>query len=234
MTYCLAMRLDEGLVFLSDTRTNAGLDDVITYRKLHVLRSGPAARPRIRRKPRDDPGGDRPHRGRPRRGRRAREISPRWATLRGGAVRRTSRRRGGRLGSGGTASFIRGGQIGEAAPDILLVYPERNYIRASDDRPFLQIGESKYGKFVLDLAIPADADLVTSTKIAVGSMMSTARANRSVGPPCDAGVYRTGTFALDEYRFTAESARSRRSSASSETCGSRRSSTRSAVSHASL
>ena len=71
---------------------------------------------------------------------------------------------------------------------------------------------------MLDLAIPADADLVTSTKIALGSMMSTARADRSVGPPCDAGVYRTGTFALDEYRFTAESARSRRSSASSETC----------------
>ena len=106
---------------------------------------------------------------------------------------------------GASATFILGGQIGEAPPDILLVYPEGNYIRASDDRPFLQIGESKYGKFMLDVAVMAHGDLVTSTKIALGSMMSTARANLSVGPPYDAGVYRTGTFALDEHRFTADS-----------------------------
>ena len=109
------------------------------------------------------------------------------------------------LGSGASATFIIGGQIGEAPPDVLLVYPEGNYIRASDDRPFLQIGESKYGKFMLDVAVLAHGDLVTSTKIALGSMMSTARANLSVGPPYDAGVYRTGTFALDEHRFTADS-----------------------------
>ncbi len=85
------------------------------------------------------------------------------------------------------------------------MYPEGNYIRASDDRPFLQIGESKYGKFMLDVAILADTDLATSTKIALGSMMSTARANLSVGPPYDAAVYRTGSFDLDEHRFTADS-----------------------------
>ena len=90
-------------------------------------------------------------------------------------------------------------------PDIFLVYPEGNYIRASDDRPFLQIGESKYGKFLLDVAILAHTDLVTSTKIALGSMMSTARANLSVGPPYDTAVYRSGTFALDEHRFAAGS-----------------------------
>ena len=111
----------------------------------------------------------------------------------------------GRVGADGTATFILGGQIGEAPPDILLVYPEGNYIRASDDRPFLQIGESKYGKFMLDVAILADTDLATSTKIALGSMMSTARANLSVGPPYDAAVYRTGSFDLDEHRFTADS-----------------------------
>ena len=109
------------------------------------------------------------------------------------------------LGSNASATFILGGQVGDAPPDILLVYPEGNYIRASDDRPFLQIGESKYGRFLLDLAILAHVDLVTCTKIALGSMMSTARANLSVGPPYDAGVYRTGGFVLDEFRFEADS-----------------------------
>ena len=85
------------------------------------------------------------------------------------------------------------------------MYPEGNYIRASDDRPFLQIGESKYGKFMLELAVLAHADLVTSLKIALSSMMSTAHANLSVGPPYDPAVYRNGAFDLDEHRFTAES-----------------------------
>ena len=79
--------------------------------------------------------------------------------------------------------------MGHQPPDILLVYPEGNYIRASDERPFLQIGESKYGKFMLELAVEADVDLVTAAKIALGSMMSTARANLSVGPPYDVGIY---------------------------------------------
>jgi putative proteasome-type protease len=109
------------------------------------------------------------------------------------------------VGADGTATFILGGQIGDAAPDILLVYPEGNYIRASDERPFLQIGETKYGKFLLDFAGTLDTDLVTATKIGLGSMMSTARANLSVGPPYDAAVYRAGSYALDEYRFEADS-----------------------------
>src|SRR6478735_3794746 len=61
------------------------------------------------------------------------------------------------VGADGTATFILGGQIAGLAPDILLVYPEGNYIRASDDRPFLQIGESKFGKFLLEMAVEAGA-----------------------------------------------------------------------------
>lgn len=118
----------------------------------------------------------------------------------------------GALGDGGAATFVVGGQIGDVPPDILLVYPEGNYIRASDDRPFLQIGESKYGKFLLDVAVLTEGDLVTSTKIALSSMMSTARANLSVGPPYDAGVYRTGTF-------TSTSTGSRPTRRSSASCG---------------
>ena len=79
------------------------------------------------------------------------------------------------MGADGTATFILGGHVGDEEPDILLVYPEGNYIRASDERPFLQIGESKYGKFMLELAVEAHVDLVTAAKIALGSMLSTAR-----------------------------------------------------------
>jgi putative proteasome-type protease len=104
-----------------------------------------------------------------------------------------------------TATFILGGHVGSEPPDILLVYPEGNYIRASDERPFLQIGESKYGKFMLELAVEADVDLVTAAKIALGSMMSTARANLSVGPPYDVGIYLNDTRTISEFRIERDS-----------------------------
>jgi putative proteasome-type protease len=87
----------------------------------------------------------------------------------------------------------------------LLIYPEGNYIRASDDRPFLQIDESKYSKFMLEVAVQAHADLAIATKIALGSMMSTARANLSVGPPYDLAIYRTNSLEVDEFRITEDS-----------------------------
>jgi putative proteasome-type protease len=90
-------------------------------------------------------------------------------------------------------------------PDILLVYPEGNYIRASDEIPFLQIGESKYGKFMLETAVRAKVDIDTATSIALGSMMSTTRANLSVGPPYDGCVYLNDTFAPIEFRIESDS-----------------------------
>ena len=172
MTYCLAMRLDEGLVFLSDTRTNAGVDNIGTYRKLHVFRPAPdrlfvlqsAGNLATTQEVLDRIAADLETVG-------ERESLATVAHLfeaalyigrlePGGGAERTARA----LGADGTATFILGGQIGEAPPDILLVYPEGNYIRASDDRPFLQIGESKYGKFMLDIAVLAHADLVTSPR----------------------------------------------------------------------
>ena len=163
MTYCLAMRLDEGLVFLSDTRTNAGVDNVSTYRKLFVFHPTPdrtfviqsagnlaTTQEVIDRIDRDlaDPGA-------------SESLATARAPLRSGAVPRPAQRsrspastapRSPPSGADGTSTFILGGQIGDEPPDILLVYPEGNYIRASDDRPFLQIGETKYGKFLLELA----------------------------------------------------------------------------------
>ncbi len=216
MTYCLALRLDEGLVFLADTRTNAGVDNVGSYRKLHVLRpaddrvfvlesAGSLATTqevldRIHRDLRDP--GDHESLATVRHlfeaalyvGRLSREV----AGTHQAALTAS--------GADGTATFILGGQVAGDDPDILLVYPEGNYIRASDERPFLQIGESKYGKFMLELAVEAHVDLEQATKIAIGSMMSTARANLSVGPPYDLAIlHDDGSLALDEFRVPAES-----------------------------
>ena len=212
MTYCLALRLDEGLVLLSDTRTNAGVDDVGTYRKLHVLRPGDgrlfllqsagslATTQEVLDRVEADltaPGDHESlatvthlHEAAVYLGRLNREISQRHAPA---------------LGSSATATFILGGQIAGERPDLLLVYPEGNYIRVSDDRPFLQIGESKYGKFMLELAVHAKVDTETAIKIALSSMISTAHANLSVGPPYDLAVYRNGSLEVDETRVEADS-----------------------------
>jgi putative proteasome-type protease len=214
VTYCIAMRLAEGLVFLADTRTNAGVDNVGTYRKLHVIR----------------PGGDRvfviesagnlattqevldrirTHLHADERESLATVPHLHDAALYLGRLSREvaagHREALDAVGADGTATFILGGQVGDEDPDILLVYPEGNYIRASEERPFLQIGETKYGKFLLELAVEARADLVTAVKIAIGSMLSTARANLSVGPPYDVGVYRPGTFDLATFRIGPDS-----------------------------
>ncbi|MGI9615942.1 MAG: hypothetical protein ACR2QO_23720 [Acidimicrobiales bacterium] len=158
------MRLEEGLLFLSDSRTNAGVDNVSSYRKLHVFRpdddrvitlqsAGNLATTQevLDRIGRDLAGSneslatvDELFEAALYVGRIGTEVADRHrASL-------------GRVGANGTATFILGGQIGDGEPDILLVYPEGSYIRASDDRPFLQIGETKYGKAWLDLAVTAD------------------------------------------------------------------------------
>jgi putative proteasome-type protease len=214
VTYCLALRLDEGMIFLADTRTNAGVDDVGTYRKMHVFAPMPdrlfviesagslgTTQEVLDRLTRDLAG----------------ETSESLATVGhlfeaalylgrlGREVAASHQEALRAAGADGTATFILGGHVGLEAPDILLVYPEGNYIRASDERPFLQIGESKYGKFMLELAVEAHVDLVTAAKIALGSMMSTARANLSVGPPYDIGFYLNKTRTLSQFRIESDS-----------------------------
>jgi putative proteasome-type protease len=213
MTYCLALRLDEGLVFLSDTRTNAGVDNIGTYRKQHVVARAPdrlfvlesagnlaTTQEVLDRIQRDltTPGD---HES-------LASVGHLFeAALYVGRIGRevVEAHRDALVGVDGTATFILGGQIAGSAPDILLIYPEGNYIRASDELPFLQIGEAKYGRFLLEMAATADVDAATATKIALGSMMSTARANLSVGPPYDLGIYRNDTFDVEEYRIAADS-----------------------------
>jgi len=215
MTYCLAMRLDEGLVLLADTRTNAGVDNISTFRKLHAIRPAPdrlfvlesagslaATHEVLDRIERDlgEPAGDHESLATVGHlfeaalyvGRLGREVAAEHREALAAA------------GADGSATFILGGQIAGTRPDVLLVYPEGNYIRASEERPFLQIGESKYGKFMLELAVAAHVDLDAAAKIALTSMMMTARANLSVGPPYDLAVYRNGSLELDEVRIESD------------------------------
>jgi putative proteasome-type protease len=215
VTYCLAMRLDEGLVFLADTRTNAGIDNVGSYRKLHLFQPTPdrlfvlesagnlATTQQVIDRINQDLAG-------PGDVESLASVSHLFeAALYVGRLSREvadqHRQALNMVGADVTATFILGGQVGTHDPDILLVYPEGNYIRASEERPFLQIGESKYGKFMLELAAKAHVDLMSATKIGLGSMMSTAQANLSVGPPYDVGIYRAGSMHLEEFRFEADS-----------------------------
>jgi putative proteasome-type protease len=214
VTYCLALRLHEGLVFLADTRTNAGVDNIGSYRKLHLIQPAPrkvfviesagslATTQEVLDRIRRDLEAD---------------ASESLATVNhlfeaalylGRLSRQVAQEHHQALaevGADGTATFILGGQVGGEPPDILLVYPEGNYIRASDEIPFLQIGESKYGKFMLETAVRAKVDIDTATSIALGSMMSTTRANLSVGPPYDGCVYLNDTFAPIEFRIESDS-----------------------------
>jgi len=208
VTYCLALRLDAGLIFLSDTRTNAGVDNVGTYRKLQVL---PAATDRVfvvqsagslatthevlARVDRDL--------NRPGDHESLATVDHLFeaALYLGRLNRQVTAEHAATVGLGAAATFILGGQIAGERPDILLVYPEGNYIRTSDTVPFLQIGEAKYGKFLLELAVRAQVDLETAGKIALGSMLSTAHANLSVGPPYDVALYRNGSLEVGELRI---------------------------------
>ena len=213
MTYCLAMRLDEGLVLLSDTRTNAGVDNISTYRKLFVHRPTPdrtfvlqsagnlattqEVLDRLQRDL-DDPAA-------PESLRTVDHLFEAALYLGRLSVEVADAHRPAMAGADPTSTFLLGGQVGDEPPDVLLVYPEGNYIRASDDRPYLQIGEAKYGRFFLELAAAAELGLVDAAKVALSSMISTARANLSVGPPYDLALYRTASRTVDRYRIAADS-----------------------------
>jgi putative proteasome-type protease len=215
VTYCLAIRLDEGIVLLSDTRTSAGVDNISIYRKMHVRQPAPdrafvvqsagnlaTTQEVLDRIDRDLAADD---------GRETLATVDRLfeAALYVGKISRqvvaSHREALSASGADGTATFILGGQIAGEVPEIFLVYPEGNYIRSSKTRPFLQIGEAKFGKFWLELAMQPGVDLVLAIKIALGSMLSTTRANLSVGPPFDLAIYRNDALTFDEHRIEADS-----------------------------
>lgn len=200
MTYCVAMRLDRGLVFAADTRTNAGVDNISQYRKLHFWRQ-PGDRVLVLlsagnlavtqsvistlNEQIDDPE--------PERTTLFKVTSMyRAARLVGNAVRDVKKIDGAALEAskaGFAASFILGGQIGTEPPRLFQIYAEGNCIEATDDTPFLQIGEHKYGKPILDRVARPEMRLGEAAKLILLSYDSTLRSNLSVGMPIDILVY---------------------------------------------
>jgi putative proteasome-type protease len=200
MTYAVALNLERGMVFAADTRTNAGLDNTSQFRKLHcwkragervlvLLTAGNLAVTQsvislLNEQLTAEPETERPT---------LMTVGSmyRAARLVGEAVREIRAVDGPALEAGGgfTASFILGGQIGGDAPRLFQIYAEGNFIEATEDTPYLQIGEHKYGKPILDRVARADMRLGEAAKLILLSIDSTLRSNLSVGMPIDLLVY---------------------------------------------
>lgn len=198
MTYCVAMRLDAGLVFLSDSRTNAGVDHINTYRKMHVfekpgervlvlMSSGNLAitqavvntlRERLEAK----------------RGNSLNRVKNMFEAAKhvGDCLREVHERDAAALQKFGmdfAASLILGGQIKGEEPRLFNIYAAGNFIEVQRQTPYCQIGEAKYGKPIIDRVISAKTSLDEAAKCALISMDSTIRSNLSVGLPLDLVLY---------------------------------------------
>jgi putative proteasome-type protease len=210
MTYCLAVSVNDGIVFCSDSRTNAGIDQISTYSKMFrfgvdgqrqfvILSAGnlgttQAVIAQVKRDIKNNASQN------------LMNISSVFAAsdYLGDVSRAMQRKHGG--SSGFEASFLIGGQIAGNRHEVILVYPEGNHITTSSDTLYLQIGESKYGKPIMDRILTEDLNLDTCALCTLVSMDSTMRSNLTVGPPIEVLVYKTGTLVQDNYhRFEAGS-----------------------------
>mgnify|MGYP005838272629 CR=1 FL=1 len=197
MTYCLAINTDQGLVFCSDSRTNAGIDNVSTYSKMHtfvwpgervfvLLSAGNLATTQavVKKLKGDVPAGLVPNLLTANTMQEAADYVGIVSTQ----VQKTHASRD-TANTSFEATFIFGGQIGSQPPEIFLVYPQGNYIHESREHPFLQIGEIKYGKPILDRVVKRELDLERAARLALVSMNSTIRSNVTVGPPIELLIY---------------------------------------------
>ncbi len=211
MTYCVGIKLNAGLVFLSDSRTNAGLDAISTFRKMMIyekpgdrfmvmlsagnLSISQSVREllQVERIANDD-----------------QEPITIWnatsmfdaARVLGATVRRVYEQDGPSLKAAGVdfnASMIFGGQIAGEAMRLFLVYSAGNFIEATRETCFFQVGESKYGKPILDRVLTPTTQLDEAAKCALVSMDSTLKSNLSVGLPLDLLVYHEGTLRSDAH-----------------------------------
>ncbi len=197
MTYCVGLLLQDGIVLLSDTRTNAGLDNISTYRKMFVFEN-PGERviaimtagslsitqttiARLRDAI-DDPEAtqDTSILLAPTMLKVAEIVGDMLASVRSTVDEKLSA-----MNQGATASMIVAGQRKNGAMRMFLIYPEGNFIEATEDTPFLQIGEHKYGKPILDRVVKRTTSLADAQKAVLLSMDSTLRSNLSVGMPLD-------------------------------------------------
>ena len=211
MTYCVAIKLNAGLVFLSDSRTNAGLDQISTFRKM-IVYERPGDRfmvllsagnlsisqsvreilqvEQLREAPEN-------------------EAVTIWnaksmfdaARVLGSAIRHVRERDATSLQQSNVdfnVSLIFGGQIQGEGMRLFQLYSAGNFIEATPETPYFQVGESKYGKPVLDRVITPDTPLDEAAKCALVSMDSTLKSNLSVGLPLDLVVYEANSFQTDK------------------------------------
>ena len=195
MTYCVALRLNAGMVFLSDSRTNAGVDQVATFSKMRVfekpedrvivtLTSGNLAITQgvvnlLERQARAPEGTD-----------TLWNVATMYdvAQIVGDALREMQRRDAPFLAQSSieaNANMLVGGQIGQETPRLFHVYSQGNFIEATDDTPYFQLGESKYGKPILDRVVSMATPQKEAAKCVLISFDSTMKSNISVGLPID-------------------------------------------------
>jgi len=202
MTYCLAAIVNDGLVFVSDSRTNAGIDQLGNFSKMHpftelqgrfftLLSAGNLATSQavVARLHRDIREGAETSLATVGRIRDAAEYI--GGINRGIQARFPEDERP--AGFKPDADFIFGGQIGAAQHALFHIYTEGNYYSPTALAPFVQIGEQKYGKPILDRILSPDTSLETAARCGLVSMDSTMRSNAGVGPPIELMIYRAGS-----------------------------------------
>jgi putative proteasome-type protease len=210
MTYCVATMIDAGIVFASDSRTNAGVDNISTFRKMKlfersgervlvVLSSGNLAVTQASLNHLDQ--AIRRNDGSP----NLMNVGTMYevAELIGNALREVRHRDGPYLMQGnvdGNASFIVGGQIAGEEQRLFMVYAEGNFIEATPETPYFQIGEVKYGKPIIDRVIGASTSIDDAVKCVLVSFDSTMRSNLSVGLPIDLAIYERNSLRITRSR----------------------------------
>lgn len=211
MTYCIAISVNAGIVFCSDSRTNAGIDQVSTYSKMFsfnaeadrqfvLLSAGNLATSQSTlTQLREDISKNAP-------------VNMNSVSTIGeaadyiGQVYLEKLEKHGGSNNEFESSFLLGGQIKGSQHRVVKIYSAGNHITSSADTPYLQIGESKYGTPILDRIINLDTSLETAALCALVSMDSTMRSNLAVGPPVEILLYKTDEFALSSYnRFDEDS-----------------------------
>lgn len=210
MTYCVAVRNQSGLVFLSDSRTNAGLDQISTFRKMHIFEV-PGERVMVLltagnlavsqsvasglRVQMDNPG------------EKSLASAPNMfsaAKLVGDAVRKVGERDAESLKAFNmefNCSLIFGGQVKGEEPRLFNIYSAGNFIEATPETPYFQIGESKYGKPILDRVIGGNLSLDEVAKCCLISMDSTIKSNLSVGLPLDLLCYARDSHQVSQHKL---------------------------------
>jgi len=216
MTYCVGLQLNTGLVFASDSRTNAGVDNIRTHSKMHpFVREGEAmlvlmsagnlatSQSVVNQIKKDIKNPD------VEKNLFSAEDMADACSYVGDVSRRVQKQYADDAQQSGfniEVTFILGGQIGHERPMLALIYPQGNYLLATDETPFFQIGESKYGKTILDRIIEPSVSLENAARCALVSLDSTSRSNVGVGPPFELVMYRKDSLRINyRFKFDAES-----------------------------